>query len=64
VTLKEKTAEKTHLLLSHQEDSRDPAGLMHCSDLLEDFFATISRMESEYLQAAMADWPAQSAHSD
>ncbi|MFI6054464.1 hypothetical protein ACIBCO_30780 [Streptomyces violascens] len=62
--MKEKNAEKDHLLLSHQEDSRDPAGLVHCSDLLEDFFATISRMESEYLQAAMAGWPAQGAHSD
>jgi hypothetical protein len=64
VTLKEKNAEQDHLLLSHQEDSMDPAVLMHCSDLLEDFFATISRMESEYLQAAMAGWPAQGAHSD
>ncbi|WP_438293592.1 hypothetical protein [Streptomyces sp. HUAS TT7] len=64
MTLKEKNAEKTHLLLSHPEDSSDPAGLMHCSDLLEDFFATISRMESEYLQAATAGWPPQGTHSD
>jgi hypothetical protein len=28
------------------------AGLKHCSDLFEGFLRTISRMESEYLQAA------------
>jgi hypothetical protein len=37
--------------------------LKHCSDLLEDFLETISRMESEYLRAAMEghDTPAQSS---
>ncbi|GCB47493.1 hypothetical protein SNL152K_4798 [Streptomyces sp. NL15-2K] len=35
--------------------------LKHCSDLLEDFLETISRMESDYLRAAVEghDTPAQ-----
>lgn len=58
MTLKEKDVEKAHLFLSDQE------GLMHCSDLLEDFLATISRMEREYLQAAAKGWQTGGAHSE
>ncbi|WP_406508389.1 hypothetical protein [Streptomyces sp. NBC_00212] len=63
MTLKEKNAEKARPLLSHQEDSGELGGLMHCSDLLEEFLATIGRMESEYMQAATAGWSAQGSHS-
>ncbi|WP_329464513.1 hypothetical protein [Streptomyces sp. NBC_01431] len=61
MTLKEKNSEKARPLLSHQEVGW--AGLTHCSDLLEDFFATISRMEREYLQAAAEGWSVQGAHT-
>jgi hypothetical protein len=34
-------------------DQTAAEGITHCSDLLEDFLKTISRMEREYLRAAM-----------
>ena len=39
------------------ESAGGRACLKHCSDLLEDFLETISRMESEYLRAAKGSAP-------
>jgi len=54
VTWHEKHAAEAHTLRSLQAaDQTTAEGITHCSDLLEDFLRTISRMESEYLRATM-----------
>jgi hypothetical protein len=64
--LTEKNAEKDRPLLSTVglEPAGGRVGLMHCSDLLEEFLATISRMQNEYLQAATEGWSAQGSYSE
>ncbi|MFI6683145.1 hypothetical protein [Streptomyces sp. NPDC050485] len=66
MTLKEKNVEKDRPLLSTVglEPADGMMDLMHCSDLLAEFLATISRMQNEYLQAATEGWSAQGSYSE
>lgn len=54
VTWQETHAGETRPFRSRQAvDLTATESITHCSDLLEDFLKTISRMEREYLRAAM-----------
>jgi hypothetical protein len=46
-------AEGGPLRFRQAADQTTAESITHCSDLLEDFLRTISRMESEYLRASM-----------
>ncbi|MFI7408551.1 hypothetical protein ACIBU0_07795 [Streptomyces sp. NPDC049627] len=54
MTWQEKHVAEALSLGSRQAADQTAAeGITHCSDLLEDFLKTISRMEREYLRAAL-----------
>lgn len=69
VTLKERHAGKAARATMESssvglESVGGRVSLRHCSDLLEDFLETISRMESEYLRATLGGRSAQGSHSE
>ncbi|KUL20616.1 hypothetical protein [Streptomyces regalis] len=54
VTWRETHADEDHpFRLRQAADQTTAESITHCSDLLDDFLRTISRMENEYLRAAM-----------
>jgi hypothetical protein len=53
VTWQEKHAAEDPLRSCRTADQTTAQSITHCSDLLEDFLKTISRMEREYLRAAL-----------
>ncbi|MET9966522.1 hypothetical protein ABZZ80_11575 [Streptomyces sp. NPDC006356] len=53
MTWQEKQAAEAPLRSRQTADQTAAQSITHCSDLLEDFLKTISRMEREYLRAAL-----------
>jgi hypothetical protein len=53
VTWQEKHAAEAPLRSRQTADRTSAESITHCSDLLEDFLKTISRMEREYFRAAL-----------
>ncbi|GGN61821.1 hypothetical protein GCM10011579_028450 [Streptomyces albiflavescens] len=64
VTWKERSPGEVRSTLRRREDPEEQAHFSHCSDLLEDFLKTISRMENEYLQASIEGIGITSAAAD